>query len=318
MNYQYKWRRYRLWCRREGHTASVPASQKFADFLLHLHQDCHLSLSAVKGYKAMLNSVFRFKGFDLSTDPVLRDVIRACGQRLPRTRLKLPPWNVDVVLRHLMGAPFEPMATSSCRLLTQKTLFLVALATAKRVGELQALSSHVAFQGCNMVLSYLPDFVAKTETPAHPLPREFLLSSLSEAVGHQDEERLLCPVRALRWYLDRTRNPSRPRHLFLSVRDPSRPLSKAALSFFLRQLIRSAHKDFPDHLAPALRVRAHDIRGVATSLLWSLNRAVSDVMAVACWRTQSVFANHYLSSVQRVQDDVFSIGPIVAAGSVIP
>ena len=194
---------------------------------------------------------------------------------------------------------------------------LVALATATRVGELQALSSHVACQGRNMVLTYLPDFVAKTETPGHPLPREFILSSLTEVVGRQDDERLLCPVRALRWYLERTRNPSRPQHLFLSVKNPGRPLSKAAISFFLRQLIRSAHKDFPDSLAPTLRVRAHDIRGVATSLLWSINRAVSDVMAVACWRTQSVFANHYLSSIQRVQDDVFSIGPIVAAGTAL-
>ena len=78
MNYQSKWKCYRRWCRREGHTSSVPSSQKFADFLLHLHQDCHLSLSAVKGYKAMLNSVFRLKGFDLSCDPVLWDVIHAC------------------------------------------------------------------------------------------------------------------------------------------------------------------------------------------------------------------------------------------------
>ena len=169
-----------------------------------------------------------------------------------------------------------------------------------------------------MVLTYLLEFVAKTDSPTNPLPREFVISSLSAAVGSDDEERLLCPVRALRWYLQRTRSVSRPRPLFLSVRDPDRPLSKAAVSFLLRQLLRSAHKDFPDHMGPTLRVGAHDVRSVATSLLWSLNRAVADVMAVACWRTQSVFATHYLCAVQRVQDGVFSIGPIVAAGSVIP
>ena len=31
-----------------------------------------LSLSAIKGYKALLNSIFRLKGFDLFTDQVLR------------------------------------------------------------------------------------------------------------------------------------------------------------------------------------------------------------------------------------------------------
>ena len=45
-----------------------------------------------------------------------------------------------------------------------KTLFLVALATAKRVGELQALSNCVAVQGDDMILSYLPEFAAKPES----------------------------------------------------------------------------------------------------------------------------------------------------------
>ena len=137
-------------------------------------------------------------------------------------------------------------------------------------------------------------------------------------MGPHDQERLLCPVRAVRWYLQRTQSGSRPRNLFLSVKHQDRPLSKSAISYFLRQLIKAAHQDFPDHLAPLLRVKAHDVRGVATSLLWSQNRAVSDIMEVACWRTQSVFATHYLKLVQRVQDDVFAIGPIVAAGSIIP
>ena len=101
-------------------------------------------------------------------------------------------------------------------------LFLVSLATAKRVSELQALSGQVVCQGNNMVLSYLPEFIAKTETLSHSLPREFTLTSLTAAVGADDEKRLLCPIQALRWYLRRTRSESRPRQLFLSVKDRER------------------------------------------------------------------------------------------------
>ena len=79
---------------------STPSSQKFAAFLLHLHQDCHLSLSVIKGYKAMLNSVFRLKGFDLSTDQVLREVIHTCGQQAHRNTARVASWNVDVILHH--------------------------------------------------------------------------------------------------------------------------------------------------------------------------------------------------------------------------
>ena len=42
----------------------------------------------------------------------------------------------------------------------KKTLFLVALATAKRVGELQAHSCQVAFRGPDMFVSYLPYYVS--------------------------------------------------------------------------------------------------------------------------------------------------------------
>ncbi|MPC46787.1 hypothetical protein E2C01_040513 [Portunus trituberculatus] len=168
--------------------------------------------------------------------------------------------------------------------LTSPLQFLtLALATAKRVREIQALSTQVAVQGHDMVLSYLPDFVAKIKTPSNPLPREFVLTSLSEAVCSNDDERLLCPVCALQWYLHRTWSPSRPWHLFLLVRNPIRPLSKMAISYFLQQLILAAHEDFPDHLEPILNVRAYDVQSVATSLLWSINKAVADIMAVACW-----------------------------------
>ena len=133
-----------------------------------------------------INSVFCLKGFNLSSDQVLREVINACGQQVHRNTTRVPPWNVDVVLHHLAGTPFEPLDQSSLRLLTQKTLFLVALVTAKRVEGLQALSAQIAFQGNDMVLSFLPDFVAKMEISTNPLLREFVLPSLSDAIVSGD------------------------------------------------------------------------------------------------------------------------------------
>lgn len=318
MNYQYKWKRYRTWCRRNGYTVSNPSSQKFAEFLVHLRLDCHLSVSAIKGYKAMLNSVFRFKGFDLSSDPVLRDIISACCRQVPRPINRTPSWNLDVVLKALVRPPFEPIGQASIRHLTMKTLFLVALATARRVGELQACSFQIAVQGDDLILSYLPEFAAKTESVSNPVTREFRLRSLSTVVGREDEERLLCPVRALKWYRDRTTSQPRPRQLFLSVRKPSRPISKAAISFFLRETIKFAHASLPDECCPAIRVRAHDIRGIATSVLWWRNKPMSAILEAACWKTQSVFASYYLSDLQRSEGDIFALGPFVAAGEVVP
>ena len=49
----------------------------------------------------------------------------------------------------------------------------MALATAHRVGELQALSAVVSSLGGDLFLSYLPEFQAKAESEARPLPRSF-------------------------------------------------------------------------------------------------------------------------------------------------
>ena len=121
--------------------------------------------------------------------------------------------------------------------LTQKVLFLVSLAAAHRVGELQVMSHDVSLSGADIYLSCLLEFRAKTESLVNQLPRSFCLCSLADFVGILPEDLLLCTVRALRLYLSRTSSLSpRPRSLFVSPR----ALSVNALSFFLHDFISHA------------------------------------------------------------------------------
>ena len=116
-------------------------------------------------------------------------------------------------------------------------MFLVSLATARRVSELQAVSSSVSWFGEDIYISYLPEFRAKTKSATNPLPRSFCIRSLRDFVGILPDELLSCPIRALWVYISRTASLSpRPRSIFVSPRSPSRPLSKNALSFFLHEV----------------------------------------------------------------------------------
>ncbi|MPC74691.1 hypothetical protein E2C01_069063 [Portunus trituberculatus] len=203
VNYQHKWKRYRKWCKDNGHTISNPT-------------DCHLSTSAIKGYKAMLNSVLAIRGLDLNNNQVLRLIIRACSSQPQRPSRNLrPSWNLDIVLHLLTKALFESLQLLSIRDLTRKSLFLLALAIAWRVGEIQALSHKTSWQGQDLLVSYLPEFIAKVDTDAHSTPREFRIKSLATTMGSEDVERLLCPVQAFRHYLHRTASLTRPRNLLL-------------------------------------------------------------------------------------------------------
>lgn len=52
---------------------------------------------------------------------------------------RVPTWDLAIVLRALTKEPFEPMATISLKLLSIKTLFLVAVTSARRLSEFGAL-----------------------------------------------------------------------------------------------------------------------------------------------------------------------------------
>ena len=140
VNYQAKWSVCRAWCRRHGHSVSRPSVQKIASFLLYLRRSLALSYSSVASYRYMLSGVFRFVLPEVSSHFVLRD-LRSFRLERPLPSSRFPPWDLSRVLSFLRGPPFEPLSSCSLWDLTRKVLFLVSLATAGRVGELQAVSA---------------------------------------------------------------------------------------------------------------------------------------------------------------------------------
>ena len=183
-NYQVKWLVYRQWCRSESHSISRPTLPKIADFLFWLRRTRKLSMYSILGYCSMLSSVFWFKLPKISSPSVLKDLLHSFKVEAPVRSVRSPPWDLDVVLRYLISSTFEPLTSIPLRSLTKKVSFLLALPTAKRVGELQALSRYVSFSSSGACVAYVPEFFAKTESALHPLPRSFLVKSLSDfAVG---------------------------------------------------------------------------------------------------------------------------------------
>ena len=310
--YQVRWSIYRSWCHDNGHSVSRPTLAKVADFLYWLRFTRGLSVSSLRGYRSVLSAVFRFHLPSLSSDPVIRDLLRSFRLSSAERVMRPPAWDLSKVLTYLVSPAFEPLSQASFRALTLKTLFLLALATAKRVGELQALSSVVTFVGEDACLSYIPQFVAKSELLTRSIPRSFLVKSLADFAAGLDTDLLLCPVRALRLYLlwDRSLSPGRHR-LFVSPRRPSRAMSKNEVSFFLREVISVAGAARPQ----VGSLRAHEVRSVSTSVAFHRNWSVTSVLESATWASSSVFSSFYLCDIQHEYDGLLSLGPFVAAGS---
>ena len=205
--YQSRWKIFCGWSRGRS-VAPVNASVPVVlDFLIHLRQDKGLSVSAVRGYCTALNSVLALKGRDLAASREITTLLRSFARSVNPVELRPPAWDVSLVLQSLTGAPYEPLRTCEERFLAQKTLFLLALASAKRIGELHALSyrvSHTRDWG-EVSFAFVTGFVAKTQDPSSLAPRfeGFTVPALPNPRKNRNG-RLLCPVRAVKVYLDRT------------------------------------------------------------------------------------------------------------------
>lgn len=103
-------------------------------------------------------------------------------------------------MRSLTHVLYEHIRESSDRDLTCKTVFLLALASAKRVGELRRLSfkiKHSRGWG-SVMLHFVLEFIAKTQNPSVPDARfeSFTIPSLKDFVANDPYEILLCPVKS--------------------------------------------------------------------------------------------------------------------------
>ena len=88
--YQTKWTIYRRWCHLEGHLISRPILPKVADFLFWLRRSRKISVYAILGYRSMLAAVFRFKLPEISTSPVLQDLVRSFKVEVPVRSVRPP------------------------------------------------------------------------------------------------------------------------------------------------------------------------------------------------------------------------------------
>ncbi len=111
-----------------------------------------------------------------------------------------------MVLEALYRPPFEPIEEISDRHLTLKTLFLLAISSLKRVGDLQALSvapTHLDFAP-GMAEAFLYPRVGYVPRVPHVTPQPVILQAFSPPpFGEPEQQKLdcVCPVRAMDAYV---------------------------------------------------------------------------------------------------------------------
>ena len=183
----------------------------------------------------------------------LRGALRLRPPRILRT----PAWDLPLVLEAMSSPPFEPLTQIGLKWLSMKVAFLLAITTAKRVGELHALSVADTClrwnpDGSGVVLwpnvAFLPKVLSRTYFN-QPIQ---LARFNSPSEGNESE--MLCPVRALRAYIAATAGIRQSEQLFVCHGGPNRgsALSKQRLSHWVVDTIKHAY--VASGRPPAIRV----------------------------------------------------------------
>ena len=319
--YQAKWGIFADWChqrRIDPVSATIP---QVADFFIYLRDDKKLTVPTIKGYRSALTLALRASGVDIANSREISALIRSFAGECPVRSPKLPKWDLSLVLASLNRSPYEPLDTADFKFVTHKCVFLLALASAKRVSELQALSSVVLHREdwSSVSFDFAEDFLAKTDIPlvVRQQTRAFSVPALS-GFASDSEDCKLCPVRALRCYLSRSKGRrGQGSRLFVPILGERTFVSKNTIAAWIKSVIRSAYAFGSRDLQSTYKVSAHEVCALATSVHFNHNQSLSAVMAAASWRAHSTFSSFYLRDLSLVAGDVYSLGPIVAAQTVI-
>ena len=122
---------------------------------------------------------------------------------------------------------------------------------------------------------------------------EIFLPAIS-TLSSVEEDKVWCPVRALKWYVERTKSRRTSSSLFVATIAPPKGVAASAIiANWLVECIKMAGAD----AILTDRVRAHDTRAVSSS--WTLLNGASlkEIQQAAFWSNPNSFISCYLKDV---------------------
>ncbi len=195
--YSSKWRVFESWCLVH---AVDPVNCPVGSVLEFL-----AAATTLRVYVAAITARRDSDDVPLGRHRLVSSFMRGVKRLRPVRPPSFPSWDLSVVLKGLLEPPFEPLESAPVRILTLKVTLLLALASLKRVGDLQALS---VSKSCTefapgLVKAFLrprPGYVPKVLSTSFRSQVVVLQAFSPSSSSEGDDLHLLCPVRALKMY----------------------------------------------------------------------------------------------------------------------
>ena len=320
--YDAKWQIFRDWANERKIDPIQATPQIVADFLTFLFSVKKCQVSTIRGYRSTISNTLKFRtGYDFGSHPVLSELIKSFAKQRPVDRSLAPKWDLAFVLSHMCKAPFEPLDKASLFHLSVKTVFLVTLATARRVSEVHAFSidsDHLRFSNLDgsLILRTQLGFLAKNQLPSRA-PDSIIIPRLSNFCRKSDNfNRMLCPVRAVKIYLNKTKSLRKRRKRLFIPTQGDQDLAKPTLSR-VKYAIKNAYDTISKNPLSLFKPRAHELRAISASWAYMNYIPLEEILKSAVWSSTSLFASHYLRDFREQTENLRAMGPIIAAQKVV-
>ena len=292
--YDKLWGIYSNWCQGKGLDPSSAPLREILAFLQSLLNK-GLAFRSIGVYRSAI-SYFHdpIEGLSVGQHPKISKFMKGVFNKNPPVKSLCPSWDLNIVLKFLQD-PIFSLERASLQALSMKTAFLVAITSARRVSEIQALSRdspYTRIEKGGIRLRTVPKFLSKTAVPTH-LGQEIYLP----AVGKLDE---LCVRRCVKRYIRATsvimandNDDNQPRPLFVcyGAKNKGKKVSKQTIARWLVNTIKAAYASVGKTLPG--RVRAHSTRAMSTTTALYQKVPLEEIMRAADWRHRSTFSRHY-------------------------
>ncbi len=276
--------------------------------------------SAIQGFRSAINSVWVYNKRSLNTSYEITSLLKSFSAERPRTVNTFPKWDVALILRTLNQAPYEPLHSASPLHLTRKTVFLLLLASARRVSDIHAIDPRrTVVKPEAIILQPILGYLPKAAATAEGLPRYSpIVVRRLRNFATDAEDLKLCPVRAILEYERYACKLKKDRdHFFVSLSTPYKPVQKATISGWIVQLIKDTYTTAKQADLLISSVNTHEIRAIASSLALQATHSLDHVMATAKWAQHSTFTSYYLREVSGIQGQLHTIGPCIVANHLL-
>ena len=323
--YQSRWTIYGQWCTENKVDITSTAVPQVAEFLNYLFTVKNLKPVTITGYRTAIADALGSQGEFISKSLELNRLIASFTRDRPKPNRSIPTWDLSLVLLGLTKPPFEPLSEAPLKWLTYKTVFLLALASGKRRSEIHAWTHSSVSSRRNwseVTVSPSPAFLAKNQLASDgpdsikPVVIPALTTMLDSSLV---EDKSLCPVRALKVYLEKTKSMRKGKALlFVSLREGySKDITRITISQWIKHTIQTCYQSSDTADQQVTQVRAHDVRAMAASLAFKGGISLEQVLSSCYWKSHNTFTDFYLKDICWENDDIFKLGPIVSAQHIV-